>query len=73
MSSTTRWVSSHDGLVGPPVLGRWEGEREERHCRLVGDEVPRDGRPTRMTYEWDRISENDARWQQAYSFDGEQT
>ena len=68
-----RWVSSRDGLVGPPVVGRWEGEPGDRHCRLVGDEVPQDGRPTRMTYEWDRITATDARWQQAYSFDDEQT
>ncbi len=26
-----------------------------------------------MTYEWDRITPTSARWQQAYSFDGEQT
>jgi hypothetical protein len=68
-----RWVSSRDGLVGPPVVGRWEGEPGDRSCRLVGDEVPQDGRPTRMTYEWDQITATDARWQQAYSFDGEQT
>jgi hypothetical protein len=68
-----RWVSSGDGLVGPPVAGRFEDGPDGRYCRLVGDEVPRDGRPTRMTYEWDRITPTSARWQQAYSFDGEQT
>jgi len=68
-----RWVSSRDGLVGPPVHGRWEGDRHERHCRLVGDEVPQDGRPVRMTYEWSDITPADARWQQAYSVDGERT
>ena len=40
------WVSSHDGRVGPPVHGRWEGESGERRCRLVGDELPQGGRPT---------------------------
>jgi hypothetical protein len=64
-----RWVSSRDGLVGPPVRGAFaDGE-----CRLVGDELPQDGKPTRMTYEWDRITPTSARWQQAYSFDDEQT
>ena len=64
-----RWVSSRDGLVGPPVVGAFVGGE----CRLVGDELPQDGRPTRMTYEWDRITPTSARWQQAYSFDGERT
>jgi hypothetical protein len=59
--------------VGPPVAGRFEDGPDGRYCRLVGDEVARDGRPTRMTYEWDRITPTSARWQQAYSFDGEQT
>ncbi len=68
-----RWVSSRDGLVGPPVLGRWSDGPGGPSCRLVGDEVPQDGRPTRMTYEWDRITPTSARWQQAYSIDGEAT
>ena len=67
------WVSSHDGRVGPPVHGRWEGEPGERRCRLVGDELPQGGRPTRMTYEWSDITATDARWQQAYSVDEERT
>ena len=67
------WISSRDGLVGPPVLGSWEGDPGERQCRLVGDEVPQEGRPTRMTYEWSDITATDARWQQAYSLDGERT
>ena len=68
-----RWVSSHDGLVGPPVVGSFEDGPDGPRCRLVGDELPQDGRPTRMTYEWDRITPTSARWQQAYSFDGEHT
>ncbi len=68
-----RWISSGDGLVGPPVTGRFEDGPDGPYCRLVGDEIPRDGRPTRMTYEWDRITPESARWQQAYSFDDEQT
>jgi hypothetical protein len=68
-----RWVSSHDGLVGPPVVGSFEDGPGGPSCRLVGDELPQDGRPTRMTYEWDRITPTSARWQQAYSFDGERT
>ena len=53
--------------------GRWEGEPGERRCRLVGDELPQGGRPTRMTYEWSDITATDARWQQAYSVDDERT
>jgi hypothetical protein len=72
-----RWVSSRDGLVGPPVTGRFEEGPDGPSCRLVGDEIPQDGRAdglaTRMTYEWDRITPTSARWQQAYSFDGERT
>jgi hypothetical protein len=68
-----RWVSSRDGLMGPPVVGRWAGEATDRHCRLVGDELPQGGRPTRMTYEWDVLTPTSARWQQAYSLDDERT
>jgi hypothetical protein len=68
-----RWVSSRDGLVGPAVTGGWVHGPDGPRCRLVGDELPQDGRPTRMTYEWDRITPSGARWQQAYSVDGEQT
>ncbi len=63
------WVSSRDGKVGPPVEGSWEGGT----CRLIGDDVHTDGTAVRATYEWSDITADTARWQQAYSSDGEQT
>jgi hypothetical protein len=29
-----------------------------------------DGKPLQMRFTWDEITENTARWQQAFSFDG---
>ncbi|MBB5873717.1 hypothetical protein F4553_007151 [Allocatelliglobosispora scoriae] len=63
------WVSSRDGIVGPPVRGSWH----DGSCRLIGDDVHSDGTPVRMTYEWSAITAASARWQQAYSADGERT
>lgn len=63
------WVNSRDGKVGPPVHGRWR----DGSCRLIGDDVHTDGTPVRVTYEWTGIEDDTARWQQAYSADGEQT
>ena len=70
---SVRWVSSRDGLVGPPVTGAWVQGPDGPTCRLVGDEVPQDGRPTRMTYAWDQVTADSARWQQSYSVDDERT
>src|SRR4029450_3109380 len=63
------WVSSRDGRLGPPVQGSWDGS----DCRLVGDDVMPDGKRVRATYEWSVFDPDTARWQQAYSNDGEQT
>lgn len=62
------WVNSRDGVVQPPVQGEWV----DGGCRLLGDDV-HDGTPIRVTYEWSDIGEQSARWQQAYSADGERT
>lgn len=63
------WVSSRDGRLGPPVQGSWDGS----DCRLVGDDVMPDGKRVRATYDWSVFDPDTARWQQAYSDDGEQT
>lgn len=62
------WLNSRDGVVQPPVQGAWS----DGGCRLLGDDV-HDGAPIRVTYEWSDIGEQTARWQQAYSADGEQS
>lgn len=57
------WVSSRDGLLGPPVIGGFAGEQglffgEDRH----------DDRPVKVRFTWTRGTQT-ARWVQAFSFD----
>lgn len=62
------WVSSHDGLMQPPVVGRFADGRGE----FFGDDE-HDGTPIRVRYVWSGITPTTARWEQAFSVDGEQT
>ena len=67
------WVNSRDGRLQPPVHGRFDAERlgtfygDDTH-----DGTP-DGTPVRVRYLWSRITPVSARWEQAFSVDGEQT
>jgi hypothetical protein len=62
------WLSSRDGRLGPPVHGRWvDGVGE-----LAGDDR-HDGTPVRVRYRWSEQTGETARWEQAYSADGERT
>lgn len=59
------WVSDRDGLLGPPVYGRFSGNEG----LFAGDDTF-DGRPIKVRFLWDKGSDAAARWQQSFSFDG---
>lgn len=58
------WVSSADGLLQPPVRGRFGPDG----CVLEGDDRM-DDQPIRARFIWSDISPHSARWTQAFSFD----
>jgi hypothetical protein len=62
------WVSSLDGLVQPPVHGRFE----DGVGLFLGDDVDA-GRPVKVRYRWDEIAAASARWTQAFSYDDGET
>jgi hypothetical protein len=63
------WVSSRGHTIDPPVIGRWNAERE-----FVGycDDVI-EGTAVRVRFVWSGISDTTARWEQAFSTDGGDT
>ena len=65
---TIYWANSRDGRLQPPVTGRFSGGVGVFH----GDDV-HEGQPVRVRYTWSDITPASARWEQAYSTDGEQT
>ena len=63
------WASSTRGeLDTRPMVGAWEGARGE----FYGEET-HEGRPVRCRFVWTVIDERTARWEQAFSDDGERT
>jgi hypothetical protein len=62
------WANSKDGLLQPPVTGRFEGGRGE----FYGDDTW-EGKPIRVRYIWSEVTPTSARWEQAFSTDGERT
>jgi hypothetical protein len=56
------WAGSRGGPLGPPQVGRINGNRGE----FYGDDVF-DGRPIRVVYIWSEITPTSARWEQAFS------
>jgi hypothetical protein len=62
------WVSSERTVLDPPVIGRFADGRGV----FYGDDVY-EGRPIRVRYVWSDITATSARWEQAFSVDGEQT
>jgi len=59
------WVSSLDGVMQPPVRGRFDAHG----CVLEGPDVD-GGRPIIARYIWSDIAADSARWSQAFSYDG---
>ena len=64
-----RWAASTDGVLLPPVVGRFD---DDGVGLFYGDDQEQ-GTPVRVRYKWSDITENSARWEQAFSTDGEQT
>ncbi|MDG4859788.1 hypothetical protein P8605_16790 [Streptomyces sp. T-3] len=62
------WADSRTGLLYPPVTGRFG---EDGTGEFFGDDE-HEGRPVRVRFRWSGISESTARWEQAFSVDGEQ-
>ncbi|MCZ0985842.1 hypothetical protein [Streptomyces diastatochromogenes] len=62
------WSASRSGKLFPPVTGRFEGDRGE----FYGDDAYR-GKDVRVRFVWSGVSPTAARWEQAFSVDGERT
>jgi hypothetical protein len=59
------WISSKTGRLDPPVVGGFTGDRGE----FYGDDVD-GGRPVKVRYVWTKVDRDNARWEQAFSYDG---
>ena len=60
------WVDSRVGVLTPPVVGGFTGD----DGAFFGDDRP-DGRPVTVRFRWTRLGSDAARWEQAFSLDGE--
>ena len=59
------WMSSATGRLDPvPVVGGFDGKRGEFYA-----DDREDGRPIKVRYQWDKLDNDHARWEQAYSYD----
>jgi hypothetical protein len=62
------WVSSRDPKIDTPVVGRFE----DGVGTFYGDDT-HEGQPIRVRFLWSKITPTSARWEQAFSTDGEET
>ncbi len=62
------WINSSDGLLQPPVHGRFEGGKGV----FSGDDMDGD-RPVKVLFDWSVSDPATPRWSQAFSYDGGQT
>ena len=60
------WVDSRFGVLTPPVVGGFAGD----HGAFFGDDH-HDGTPVTVQFRWTRLGRDAARWEQAFSRDGE--
>ncbi|PBC60131.1 hypothetical protein BKI49_30610 [Streptomyces sp. Tue6028] len=63
------WSSSRSGRLFPPMYG-WFGP--DGRGEFLGDDT-HDGKDVRVRFVWSGISATTARWEQAFSVDGERT
>lgn len=61
------WINSRTGVLFPPVVGGFIGDRGE----FYGDDTD-DGRPVKVRFIWTRLGPDHAHWQQAFSLDGKE-
>lgn len=59
------WSTSKTGLLYPPVVGTFVGDRGD----FYGDDVI-DGTPIKAHYIWTGVTTNTPRWEQEFSTDG---
>jgi hypothetical protein len=69
---TIYWANNRTGLLQAPVVGRFVDGRGEFYGDDTHDATP-EGTPVRARYLWTEITERSARWEQAFSVDGERT
>jgi hypothetical protein len=62
------WASARSGTLFPPVVGRFSEGRGE----FYGDDTHA-GKEIRARFIWSGITAESARWEQAFSVDGEKT
>ncbi|MBU8895306.1 hypothetical protein KRR26_06795 [Corallococcus sp. M34] len=60
------WIDSRSGVLLPPVLGGFTGD-----VGLFYGEDTDGGRPIQVVFRWTRLGSDRARWEQAFSLDGE--
>jgi hypothetical protein len=60
------WINSRSGVLFPPVHGGFEGTRG-----LFFGEDSDDGRAVQVRFEWNVLGTDAARWEQAFSLDGQ--
>ena len=60
-----RWINSRDGRLQAPVVGGFDGDVG----LFYGDDED-EGRPVKAVFRWTRQGEANARWEQAFSYDG---
>ncbi|MEO8201954.1 MAG: hypothetical protein ABI679_15590 [Gemmatimonadota bacterium] len=62
------WVSSREGIMTPPGVGRFHNGRGE----FYADDTD-DGKPIKVMMVWSDITESSIHWEQAFSADGGKT
>ncbi|MEO8524619.1 MAG: hypothetical protein ABI460_07870 [Caldimonas sp.] len=60
------WVNSRDGRMTPPVVGGFDGNHGEFRGRDSDD-----GREVAVRFVWTHLGADSARWEQAFSLDGQ--
>ena len=59
------WVSSRTGVMGPPQVGGFDGDRG----RFLGEDED-GGHRVKVLYQWTKLDRDHARWEQSFSRDG---
>lgn len=65
---TLNWATSTEGVLFPPTIGAFT----DGVGLFYGDDH-HEGTPVRVRFIWSRITPTSARWEQAFSVDGEKT